>query len=90
MKHIPQRTCVVCRKTRDKYDLIRLVKHSDGTIVLDLDGKEQGRGAYICSDGDCAERAVKKKLLNRAFKANIGSEEYDTFEKAFSELRSGE
>ena len=90
MKHIPQRTCVVCRRKRDKGELIRIVKGSDGTIVLDTDGKAQGRGAYICSDGDCAERAVSKRLLNRAFKANIDGGEYEKLGAAIKTFRRGE
>ena len=90
MKHVPQRTCVVCRKTRDKSQLIRIVRHADGTVVFDRDAKEPGRGAYICSDGDCAEKAVGKKLLNRAFKCNIDSAEYDKLRSAVEELRRGE
>ncbi len=90
MKHIPQRTCVVCHKTRDKSELIRIVRRSDGSLVFDADAKEPGRGAYICSDGDCAEKAISKHLLGRAFKCNIDGAEYDKLRLAVEELKSGE
>ncbi len=81
---------MVCRSKRDKNELIRIVRRSDGAVILDLDAKEQGRGAYICSDGDCAEKAVSKRLLNRAFKCNIDGAEYDRLKLAVEEFRRGE
>ena len=67
-----------------------MVRQADGAIVFDVDAKAQGRGAYICSDGDCAEKAVAKKMLNRAFKCNIDAAEYAKLSKAVEELRRGD
>lgn len=68
MKRKPQRTCIGCRKTTNKADLIRIVKTPYQTIEIDLNKKSKGRGAYICSNRECIKRALKKKVLNHAFK----------------------
>jgi len=51
----PLRTCVGCRRVRAKGELVRIVRAPDGLLVADGDGA--GRGAYVCPDGDCLERA---------------------------------
>ena len=62
-KHSPQRSCTVCRAKSDKADLIRVVKSPDGRAVVDVMKKLPGRGAYICPDSDCIERAKKSGSL---------------------------
>ena len=64
-----RRTCIGCGKASTKADLIRIVKSfGDGSIVVDLRGKEKGRGAYVCSNIDCINRAMEFQKLNRAFR----------------------
>lgn len=70
-KKIPQRTCLGCREKKDKAALIRVVRKPDKTIVLDRTGKIPGRGAYICPDKACFNKAIKSKALNRALQADI-------------------
>ena len=62
-KHIPQRSCSVCRVKADKHKLIRIVKHPEGGAVIDIAGKLPGRGAYICPDEECLSRAKKSGIL---------------------------
>ena len=57
MKNIPQRTCTVCRKQKNKNELLRIVKNKENIIKVDEKGKEPGRGAYICYDMECLEKA---------------------------------
>lgn len=84
MKHIPMRTCIVCRTEKGKSELCRTVKTPDNRLILDTDGKAQGRGAYVCKDGDCMQTAIKKRMFNRAFKQNLSPQVYEEFEKSFS------
>ena len=49
-KKIPQRQCMGCRERKNKRDMIRVVRQTDGTVSLDFSGKLNGRGAYICPD----------------------------------------
>jgi predicted RNA-binding protein YlxR (DUF448 family) len=48
-KHVPRRTCVACRETDAKRQLIRLVRTPEGTVEVDPTGKRNGRGAYLCA-----------------------------------------
>lgn len=74
-KHSPQRTCVVCRQKVDKRRLIRLVRTVDTGVVVDLTGKKNGRGAYLCDQPSCWDKALNSKILNQALKTNITEEE---------------
>ena len=78
MKKIPQRTCIGCNQTKNKNELIRIVKNNEGEIFLDLTGKANGRGAYICKDATCLEKAVKSKRLEKNFETKISNEIYES------------
>ncbi len=70
-KHMPQRTCVVCRQKYDKRRLTRLVRTTDVGVVVDPTGKMNGRGAYLCDTLACWEKVLSSKILNQALKTNI-------------------
>lgn len=77
MKSLPQRSCIGCNTKKDKKDLIRIVKDKDGNISIDKTGKANGRGAYICDNVECLEKAIKSKRLERTFEKSIDSEIYE-------------
>ena len=79
-KKIPQRQCVGCREMKDKKALLRVVKSPEGDISLDFGGKKPGRGAYVCHDVACLQRARKSRALERAFETDIPAEVYETME----------
>ena len=70
-KHIPQRTCVVCRRTFSKRSITRIVRGPDGDVFYDATGKAPGRGAYICNDLTCWEKAVTSKILQNVLKTEL-------------------
>ena len=70
-----------CRKTKDKRELVRVVKSSQGEISVDFTGKAPGRGAYICKNEECLNRAVKSKAFNRAFQACVSEEILNTLKE---------
>ena len=74
-KHIPQRTCVVCRKVRYKRDLGRVVRTPNGELVVDETGKQNGRGAYLCRQSACWEIALRGQQLSKALNMEIGARE---------------
>ena len=76
-KRIPLRKCVACNGNKPKGQLIRVVKNKEGYLNIDLTGKMNGRGAYICSNKECLEKAKRNKGLNRALKTEIPDEIYD-------------
>jgi uncharacterized protein len=74
-KHVPLRTCVSCRETKPKRELLRVVRTPDGHVVLDATGKKSGRGAYICARLSCWENAMKRKRLEQEFEITISEED---------------
>lgn len=76
-KKVPMRKCLGCEEMLGKKGLLRIVRSKEGEISLDLTGKKSGRGAYICKDLACFEKAVKKKAFERSFKCKIPDEVYD-------------
>lgn len=77
MKKIVQRMCIGCNEKKDKRDLIRIVLNKKGEISVDKTGKLEGRGAYICDNIDCFNKAIKSKKLEKTFELNIEQEIYD-------------
>ena len=75
-KKIPLRKCCVCGGMKEKQALLRIVRTLDGEFLLDMSQKMQGRGAYVCREGDCLSQLQKKKGLERSFKCRIGNEVY--------------
>ena len=69
--------CIACRQMKDKRDLLRIVKDKEGNISVDLSGKKNGRGAYICKYKTCLEKLKKQKSLNKAFKTNVSEDVYN-------------
>ena len=81
MKKMPQRTCMGCNSKKDKNDLIRIVKNAQNEINIDETGKQEGRGAYICNNIECFEKAVKSKRLEKSLEMKINNEIYDNLKK---------
>ena len=78
MKKEPQRTCLGCKESKNKKELIRIVKQNDGKIFIDKTGKANGRGAYICNNIECLEKAIKSKRLENNFETKIDIEIYES------------
>lgn len=80
-KKVPMRMCTGCREMKPKKELIRVVKTAEDGIKLDLTGKLNGRGAYICKNKECLAKAQKSNALSRAFETNVQGEVYIQLEK---------
>ncbi|MBQ1263840.1 MAG: YlxR family protein [Oscillospiraceae bacterium] len=76
-KKIPMRQCLGCREMKPKKELVRVVRSPEGEISLDFKGKAPGRGAYLCPNTACLQKARKSKALERSFDTAISSEIYD-------------
>lgn len=81
MKNLPKRKCIGCNETKLKKELIRIVKNKEGEILVDKTGKANGRGAYICDNIECLEKAIKAKKLEKSFETKINDEIYDELRK---------
>lgn len=86
VRKIPMRKCIGCGEQKNKKDLIRVLKNQEEEFVLDLTGKQNGRGAYICPSKGCFQKAVKGKGLERSFKMSIPKETYEMLEKEFEKI----
>lgn len=82
MKKLPQRTCIACNEKKDKKDLIRIVANKENEIKVDITGKQDGRGTYICNNLNCLEKAIKARKIQRALKVQ------DIPQEIFENLRS--
>ncbi len=85
-KKIPMRQCVGCQGMHNKKEMLRILKTPEEEIVLDITGKKNGRGAYICRNRECFERARASKGLERSFKRAVSAEIYDNLLKEFEHL----
>lgn len=87
-KKIPLRQCVGCGEMKGKKEMMRVLKNAEGEICLDVTGKKNGRGAYVCKSLGCLQAARKNKGLERSFKISIPQEVYEELEKEFDTIEA--
>ncbi len=74
-----------CGEMKSKRELVRVVKNKEGEISLDLTGKKAGRGAYVCPQLSCLQKARKSRGFERALSCKIPEEVYDQMEQELSQ-----
>ena len=88
MKKIPMRKCMGCMEMFPKRELIRVVKSKNEdesySVSLDLTGKKNGRGAYICKSPECLKKARKAKRIERVLECEISDGIWDEMERELS------
>ncbi|NLP26831.1 MAG: YlxR family protein [Clostridiales bacterium] len=84
VKKIPMRMCCGCNEMKPKFEMIRAVKSPVGEVSLDFTGKKPGRGAYICKNIACFNKARKARSFERAFSCMISNEVYEEMENELS------
>lgn len=82
----PLRACIGCGAMREKKQMIRVVRTPEGEFVLDATGKRNGRGTYLCPSGECLEKAIRTKGLDRSFKMTVPMEVYERLREEWSSL----
>ena len=80
------RKCVGCGEMKNKKEMMRVLKTAEDTIILDTTGRKNGRGAYLCFSGQCLEKAVKNKGLERSLKSAVPQEVYESLKKEFEKF----
>lgn len=80
-KKIPLRKCTGCQEMKSKKEMMRILRTTEGEIVLDTTGRKNGRGAYVCCSMECFEKAVKNKGLERSLKVKVPEETYASLKK---------
>jgi predicted RNA-binding protein YlxR (DUF448 family) len=73
-RRLPQRSCVACRTTAAKRELVRIVRLPTGEVEVDPTGKKSGRGAYLCRQVTCWEEAIKRNRLSKALRTTLTEE----------------
>ena len=69
-KKIPMRQCIGCGEMKNKKEMIRILKTPEDEIILDVTGKKNGRGAYLCNERECLAMAHTSTGLERSFMTN--------------------
>ncbi len=87
-KKIPMRMCVGCGEMKPKKEMMRVVRTPEDTFVLDVTGKKNGRGAYLCKNAQCLEKAVKGRGLERSFRVRIPEEIMESLTKEFNRIET--
>ena len=78
----PMRTCIGCRESKPKKDMIRIACY-EGEISVDVTGRAKGRGVYICRDPECMDKAKKTNAVKRGFRKDFDQE---SLKRVFDEL----
>lgn len=86
VKKVPMRKCTGCGEMKNKKEMIRVLKTTEDDIVLDVTGKKNGRGAYLCFSRECLSRAIKNRGLEKSLKTQIPQEIYDNLEREMSKV----
>ena len=77
VKKVPLRKCIACGENKEKKDLIRIVRDKEKKVIMDKSGRANGRGAYICINNDCFQKAEKTKKLSRTLEVEIPNHIYE-------------
>lgn len=85
-KKIPLRRCIGCGNMLPKKELVRIVHTPEGEFVIDSTGKKNGRGAYICANSECVDKALKTKAMNRSFSTNVPDEVGEVLKKELKDI----
>lgn len=87
------RKCIGCGQRNTKDMFIRLVrrplspgKGKSSEVLIDLLGKSDGRGAYVCKNIRCVKKARKSGRIERSFSCGTDEKLYDCLEKAVAEF----
>jgi len=89
MKNIKLRTCVGCRKIKEKTSLLRIAK-PETHLIIDEDQKLPGRGVYLCKEKlTCFEEALKRKAIERSLKKEISEEDKELIRNFYQGRKNG-
>ena len=81
VKKVPLRKCTGCGQMKSKREMLRVLKTTENEILFDRTGKKNGRGAYLCCNRECLEKAFKNRGLERSLKCQIPVEIIESLKK---------
>lgn len=77
VKKIPERKCMGCAEKFPKKELLRIVREPEGNVCIDITGKKNGRGVYICKRAECFKKVRKADRLSKSLEVKVPEEIYD-------------
>lgn len=84
---VPIRSCVACGRKTHKNELIRIVKEfNQDTVTMDLTGKLDGRGAYICKESQCRITKLTLRHVEHALRTKLNKNQWATFVSSITSL----
>ena len=86
-RYVPLRRCMACNEQKEKGELIRIVKSKDGKLEIDLSGKKNGRGYYVCTAEECVNKLEKPKYAAGLFKNGITEEQIGIIKETAAQRR---
>jgi predicted RNA-binding protein YlxR (DUF448 family) len=89
-QHIPERTCIACRRARPKRELIRLVCPAEREVEIDRRGRSAGRGAYLCPSLECWEAGLKSNRLEYALRTTLSDRNREELWRQAREIIEGD
>ncbi|MCH8990011.1 MAG: YlxR family protein [Chloroflexi bacterium] len=84
-RHVPERSCVACGVKMPKVQLVRVVRITQGSVVIDTTGRAPGRGAYLCRIPQCWDRALGKGALGRSLGQDLSSQDLELVRTYYEE-----
>lgn len=88
VKKIPLRKCIGCGEMKNKKEMMRVIRTPENQVTLDITGKKNGRGAYLCFSRDCLAKAMKNRGLERSLKIAVGQDVFESLERELDAIES--
>lgn len=88
VKKIPLRKCIGCGEMKNKKEMMRVIRTPENQVTLDVTGKKNGRGAYLCFSRDCLAKAMKNRGLERSLKIAVGQDVFESLERELDAIES--
>ena len=85
-KKVPLRKCGGCSESKPKNELTRIVKNKEQEVFIDETGKANGRGAYVCKDIRCLDKAIKTKAIYKALGKDLTEETIESLRQSLADL----
>ena len=87
VKKIPLRKCIGCGEMKNKKEMMRVIRTPENQVTLDVTGKKNGRGAYLCFSRDCLAKAMNRGL-ERSLKIAVGQDVFESLERELDAIES--
>ena len=88
VKKIPLRKCIGCGEMKNKKEMMRVIRTPENQVTLDVTGKKNGRGTYLCFSRDCLAKAMKNRGLERSLKIAVGQDVFESLERELDAIES--